>query len=118
MRASERLGACWTGTLGRGTMGPSGDWAKLGDGAQRMAAAQTRNGRKQDRKHVMKAAPRCERRHPWRGNTVRGNAKAYTTSVYSIRRKVAARRCRDAPRFLQWEFFLLEARACPQPVRR
>src|SRR5215470_12175992 len=60
MAASTRLGGCWMGTSGRGTMGPSGDWAKVA-----AARAEDRNAKSKGspgRLRVMRATPLFGRR--------------------------------------------------------
>src|SRR5256885_16795990 len=54
----ERRGACWMGTSGRGTMGPSGVWARVGDAATARAATEkNRENREPVNIRVVLAAP-------------------------------------------------------------
>src|SRR5262249_16772592 len=47
------------GTSGRGTMGPSGDWAKAGEDTKKSAATQNGEVLEPGKKRIMRAAPRC-----------------------------------------------------------
>src|SRR5262249_45443287 len=65
------------------------------------------------RRHYEKCCS-TERRGFGAGQKAHHASSTSMSRVYSIRRKVAGRRCREWPRFLQWMFAPPEAPACPQ----